>query len=79
MFIGLLVLMASAQAQNADKNNAAVNLELIELLGGLDDSADDSVANLDLLEDAMQPIEASTIRNKPMTTKVNTHPAGGEK
>ena len=71
--------MASAQAQDLNNKNAAANLDLIELLGSLDNSADGNVANLDLLEDAMQPIEASTIRNKPMTTKVNTHPAGGEK
>lgn len=79
MFTGLFLLMANVQAQDLNNKNAAANLDLIELLGSLDNSSADTADDLDILEDAMQPVEARTIKNKPMTTKDNTHPTGGEK
>ena len=77
--MGLCLFLSCAQAQDLNKNSAAANLELIELLGGLDDSDDSN--DLDALDSAMQASEAKKqMHNKP--TKLiqdKTHPVGGEK
>lgn len=82
------------KAQDLNKNTTAANLELIELLGGLssssDDSGDNSADDLEALEDAIQATETKNITKKPtwstptnttqdMILKDKNHPAGGEK
>ena len=81
ILLGLCLFLTCAQAQDLNKNSAAANLELIELLGGLDDSGENNANDLNALDDAMQAAETEKqMHNKPTkSTQDKTHPAGGEK
>ena len=81
ILVGLSLFLTCVHAQDISKNNAAANLELIELLGGLEDSDDNNANDLNALDDAMQAAETEKqMHNKPTkSTQDKTHPVGGEK
>ena len=81
ILLGLCLFLTCAHAEGVNKNNADANLELIELLGGLDDSDNNNTNDLSALDDAMQAAATKKqMHNKPTTsTQDKTHPVGGEK
>jgi hypothetical protein len=89
ILLGLLAFSVNLQAQDLNKNTSAADLELIELLGSLDNfadgSGDTSAMDLDALDDAMLAAETKNMTKKPtlktqdVILKDKTHPVGGEK
>jgi hypothetical protein len=88
ILLGLLAFSVNLQAQDFNKNTSAGDLELIELLGGLDnfsDGSNNSATDLDALDDAMLAAETKNMTKKPtlktqdVILKDKTHPVGGEK